>query len=159
MHLTSSLGAMYGNDGFRVPFDPETGRFDDAKPVREFIVGRGLMVRSSRANAPWLMNTRLAAVATLNNVSTFSCQVNEYLSVEDGRSKEERLADLIEGKVKFSEERSQFVTFYENAASDVKLPPDLFHGDMDAWWTAEEGFQHLSFVGETRKRLGIHIAQ
>ncbi len=41
------------------------------------------------------MNTRLAAIITLHNESTFSSEVNAYLDAKDGRSRTERLLELV----------------------------------------------------------------
>lgn len=146
------LGAMYGDLVFRVPFYPR-GEPDNPQPVTaEFQVGQGKMVRRSR-----LQNTRIAALITLHAFAFWHLSMQKYARTEDGRTKAERLADIMSGKVDLGPEDATHVgvTVWENGVSRKKIPRDLFRGPMDAWWEYGDTHQSLTFVGETRKDLGV----
>jgi hypothetical protein len=54
------LGAMYGNLGFTIPFNTETGVADSSQIESKFFAGAGKMVRPTR-----YQNTRIAALISL----------------------------------------------------------------------------------------------
>ncbi len=144
------LGAMYGNLGFTIPFDPVAGSADSSKIESKFLVGDGKMVQPSR-----FQNTRIAALISLVSYSTFAKEALLYLRTDDGRSREERWDDALSGRAGISQEPTLCVTVWENGTAKRRLPQDLFRGPMDAWWTCDEDQQGASFIGERRLALGI----
>lgn len=145
------LGAMYGDFGFRVPFNPERGNLDKAEVTSGFIPGRGKMVRKSENR-----NTRIAAVITVHEYHLWHLAMRRYLDTEDGRTRNERLSDIGNGTADLPPEDATElgVTVWENGTAAKRLPTDLFRGPMDAWWAANEnGQQKLAFIGEKRRSL------
>jgi len=144
------LGAMYGNLGFTIPVDTETGIGDASKIESKFLVGEGKMVRQTRNQ-----NTRIAALISLIRYHTFPKEAVAYIDTDDGRSREEREDDVFEGRAGISEEPTLCCTVWENGTAKRRLPQDLFRGPMDAWWACDEDRQGPSFIGERRLALGI----
>lgn len=144
------LGSMYGNLGFTLPVNTETGIADASKIESKFLLGEGLMVRSSEYR-----NTRLAALISLVRYNTFTKEAALYARTDDGRSEEERWDDVRSGRAGLKQEPTLCVTVWENGTGKRNLPQDLFRGSMDAWWTCNEDGQGPSFIGEKRLALGI----
>lgn len=144
------LGAMYGNFGFTIPFNTETGIGDASKIESKFLTGEGKMVRPSR-----FQNTRIAALISLVSYHTFTKEALLYWRTDDGRSPEERWDDAFSGRAGISQEPTLCCTVWENGTAKRRLPQDLFRGPMDAWWTRDEDHQGPSFIGERRLALGI----
>lgn len=144
------LGSMYGNLGFTMPVNTETGIADASQIESKFFVGEGMMVRSSEYR-----NTRLAALVSLVRYNTFPKEAVLYARTDDGRSEEERWEDALSGRAGIKQEPTLCVTVWENGTAKRRLPQDLFRGPMDAWWTCDEGGQGASFIGERRLALGI----
>jgi hypothetical protein len=150
MEPSTMLGAMYGDLGFIVPFDDEIVEHDARKIESGFFVGKGEMIRRSGNT-----NTRIAALISLVEYNTFPKEAVRYLAIDDGRSKDEKWADIEEGRAEISQEPTPCVTVWENATAKRRLPQDLFRGEMDAWWTSGQEGQSLSYVG--KKRLALKI--
>ncbi len=134
------LGAMYGDFGFKIPFDTEKGEANAEQISSEFLVGEGKMIRTTR-----LQNTRISALITLHNWQVWYFAMRKYLNSDDGRDRRERLADLYAGLVDLPEyDASQLgVTVWENAVATRRLPVDMFRGEMDAWWQCSDNGQSL----------------
>jgi hypothetical protein len=60
------LGAMYGNFGWTIPFNPELGKADASQIESKFFIGQGKMVRPNQFS-----NTRIAALISLVDYYTF----------------------------------------------------------------------------------------
>jgi hypothetical protein len=144
------LGAMYGNLGFTIPFDPASGTSDASRIESKFLVGEGKMIRRKR-----YQNTRIAALISLVSYNTFTKEALRYISTDDGRSPEARWEDAFSGEAGISQEPTLCCTVWENGAAKRRLPQDLFRGPMDAWWTCDDDQQGPSFIGERRFALGI----
>jgi hypothetical protein len=144
------MGAMYGNLGFTIPVDIETGVADASEIESKFLVGEGKMVRPSE-----YQNTRIAALISLVSYNTFPKEALKYIRSDDGRSPEERESDALSGRAGISQEPTLCCTVWENGTAKRRLPQDLFRGPMDAWWTCDEDQQGPSFIGERRLALGI----
>jgi len=147
------LGAMYGDFGFKIPFDPVRGKADADQIRSEFLVGNGKMVRTTR-----VQNTRIAALITIQPYAVWHLAMRKYLNTDDGRLRNERYAELLRGEIDLPDENEQAlgVTVWENAVATRKLPTDMFRGEMDAWWEADgRGEQSLNFIGERRRALGV----
>jgi hypothetical protein len=146
------LGAMYGDVGFRIPFDPTGKDLQDPELRAEFLVGNGKMVRASR-----LQNTRIAALISIQEFAVWHLAMRKYMNMDDGRTRAERLQDIYDGNAGLPEDteaKETGVTVWENAVATRKLPGDLFKGEMDAWYEVSEGHQTLTFTGERRRMLG-----
>jgi hypothetical protein len=150
MDSTTMLGAMYGDFGFAIPFNPNLGRHDADQIKSGFIPGRGKMVRKGA-----FLRTRIAALISLSNYSTYAKEALLYLRTDDGRSPEERWDDAMNGLAGINQDPTPCVTVWENGTAKRRLPQDLFRGPMDAWWTADNGFQELTFIGAKRQALKI----
>lgn len=137
------LGAMYGDFGWTIPFNPELGHHDASQMRTQFIPGRGRMVKKS--GEVW--NTRISALLTLHNYHVHSLALQRFIRTDDGRTRAERVRDAFDGTVPFPEEYRLGVTVCENAFASQTLPRDLFKGEMDDWWTIEGEFQTRSYVG------------
>lgn len=147
------LGAMYGDFGYRIPFDPVRGEADANQIRPEFLIGQGKMVRTTR-----VQNTRIAALITVQRYALWHLAMRKHANTDDGRTRGERLADIMRGDIEMPNENSIAlgVTVWENAVASRKLPSDLFRGDMDAWWEADDnGRQSLTFIGDRRRAFGI----
>jgi hypothetical protein len=147
------LGAMYGDLGFKIPFDPVRGQADADQIRAEFLVGKGKMVRTTR-----VQNTRIAALIAIQPYAIWHLAMKKYANTDDGRTRGERLADIMRGDIEMPEEDATAlgVTVWENAVASKRLPSDMFRGEMDAWWEADgEGDQSLTFIGERRRTLGV----
>jgi hypothetical protein len=144
------LGAMYGDLGFTVPFNPELGHHDASQIESKFFVGKGKMVRPNQ-----FLNTRIAALISLVDYNTFPKEAVQYLKTDDGRTEDERQADLWEGRTNITQDLTPCITVWENGTAKRRLPQDIFRGDMDAWWTCDEEGQSRSFVGQRRLALKI----
>lgn len=142
------LGAMYGDLGVTIPVNPDLGHLDASKIESKFLVGKGKMARPN-----CFQHTRIAALISLINYNTSSKEGLRYIMTDDGRTKEDRWADILNGTVKFNE--TPCVTVWENGTAKRRLPQDIFRGDMDAWWTCDNGVQTRSFVGQKRLTLKI----
>lgn len=147
------LGAMYGDFGFRIPFDPIKGEADADQIRADFIMGKGKMAHPSG-----VQNKRIAALITIQQFAVWNLAMKKYLNTDNGRSRDERYAELMRGEVDLPDEneRALGLTVWENALASRKLPDDMFRGEMDAWWEADgKGNQSLTFIGARRRELGI----
>jgi hypothetical protein len=147
------LGAMYGDLGFRVPFDPEGRGAIDQEVTTEFLVGNGKMVRSSR-----IQNTRIAALISIQEFSVWHLAMRKYIHTDNGRSKHERAQDIYDGTAGLPEDteaKGIGITVWENAVASKKLPGNLFKSAMDAWYEVSEDHQVLAFTGDRRRSLGV----
>lgn len=147
------LGAMYGDVGFRIPFDPSGKSDPDAEVRSEFLVGKGKMIRPSR-----LQNTRIASLISIQEFAVWHLAMRKYMNRDDGRTRAERAQDIREGNAGLPEDidsKETGVTVWENAVATRKLPGDLFKGEMDAWYEVSEGHQTLTYSGEQRRALGV----
>jgi hypothetical protein len=148
------MGAMYGDLGLQTSVNTETGVADKRAYRLVCIPGKGKMIRRSG-----IQNTRIAALITVTNHRLWPHAMSKYLDTEDGRSRQERAADVMNpeavGLPPFDAEMLG-VTVWENAVATRKLPKDLFRGDMDAWWeVTSEGRQLPTFIGSLRRKLGV----
>jgi hypothetical protein len=144
------LGAMYGDMGFTVPVSREVGGLDPSRIEPRFSFGRGEM-----KTVHGLRNTRIAAIISLHEFDTFPREANLYAERDDGRTKAERWSDVWGNRAGLRTEPTPCVTVWENGAAKRKLPRDIFRGEMDAWWTFENGSQQRSYIGQRRLALGI----
>ena len=139
---TSMLGAMYGDIGFSISFDPDLGHFDSSQITKEFMRGNGKMVRRSHNQ-----HTRISAILTLHRYDIQTMRYTRHAKTPEGRY------EILQESVSFPEEKGVGVTVWENAVSSKPLPRDLFRGSLDQWWSVEGDVQDLSFVGNRLREL------
>lgn len=144
------LGAMYGNLGFTIPVNTETGVADASRIETKSLVGEGMTVRPTQHR-----NTRIAALISLVWFNTFNIEAFRYINTDDGRSPGERWDDAFSGRAGISQEDTLCVSVWENGTAKHRLPQNLFGGPMDAWWTLDEGSQGSTFIGKRRVALDI----
>lgn len=146
------LGAMYGDLGFKIPFDPEGGEFDSNSVTSEFLIGNGEMIRNSRTRT-----TRIAALITVQEYRIRHFAYRKHVNADDGRAPEEREADICSGRLELPDRDATEigVTVWANATASQKLPKDLFQGEMDAWWEVTANGQTQTYVGHLRRSLGV----
>jgi hypothetical protein len=144
------LGSMYGRMGFTIPFNTKLGHFDGSQMKREFLIGSGKMVRRGGVR-----NSRIAALVSLHNYHTYAKEGCLYARTDDGRTEAERWEDVYQNRAGLNAEPTPCVTVWENGTARRRLPQDIFRGAMDAWWTAQDGLQQLSYIGQ--KRLALKI--
>jgi hypothetical protein len=116
------LGAMYGDFGWSIPFNPKLRHHDASQAEAQFISGRGRMFKKS--GEVW--NTRISALLTLPNYPVHSLARQRFIRTDDGRTRRERISDVFNEIVSFPEEYRLGVTVYENAFASNLLPRDLF---------------------------------
>jgi hypothetical protein len=147
------LGAMYGDLGFKIPFDPVRGQADADQIRSEFLIGKGKMVRATR-----FQNTRIAALITIQQYHLWNLAMRKHVNTEDGRTRADRRDDILRGDIEMpdGDAIALGVTVWENGVAAKKLPKDLFRGEMDAWWETDDmGGQGLTFIGDLRRALGV----
>jgi hypothetical protein len=150
---TILMGAMYGDYGFRIPVNTETGTADPSGLQPIYIPGKGKMIRRTQ-----VQNSRLAALITVIDQKLWHHAMRKYINTEDGRSRRERADDVMypeEIGLPAFEATAPSVTVWENAIATRKLPKDLFKGEMDAWWEVESGRQLPTFIGSQRRDLQV----
>ena len=142
------LGAMYGDAGFTLPVNVETGQTGPLEPA---FLGRGKMIRPGIGTP---QNTTINALITLRNYAVGMKRaakiVRKYrrLSIEDVVALAERQYpgfDLDETKV--------CVIVWESAVANKPLPRDLFNGPYDERWGVNGDSQGLTFRGEKMREL------
>ena len=127
------LGAMYGNVGVVVPFNPETGELT-GKEYQAFLDG-GKMIRPHWKNPA---NTRISALITLRHLEIGKARLNEYVSniKSNEVDRVKRAADMYEklANANLAFDRNEKwlgVIVWENVFAVTPFPRDLFSGEYD----------------------------
>jgi hypothetical protein len=134
------LGAMYGDAGFTLPFDPNLGRaVGDPQPA---FLGRGKMIRPHWKEAE---NKRISSILTLRHYPVGMRRYSHYLK--------EIRAGVIEPDSTLEQgfdisERGLGVIVWDNAYAEIPLPHDVFRGLYDERWSLVGDEQLLTFRGE-----------
>jgi hypothetical protein len=147
------LGAMYGDYGFRIPVNTETGTADPDRLEPIYITGKGKMIRKAE-----IQNTRIAAVISVIDHKIWHYAMRKYINTDDGRTRAERAYDVTNVDLGLPDYDAVVpgVTVWENGVASRELPKDLFRGEMDARWEAtEDGRQLLTFIGDLRRHLQV----
>jgi hypothetical protein len=92
------LGAMYGDFGFKIPFDPVRGQADADQIRSEFLIGNGKMVRTTR-----VQNTRIAALITIQPYAIWHLAMKKPARADYGRTRAESLAAIMRGDIEMPE--------------------------------------------------------
>jgi hypothetical protein len=133
------LGAMYGDHGFRMPFDPEKGI--GVGPLQPAFFGRGKMRRTEG-----VFNRRLSAIITLRyhpaGMRRFAHWWKQVkVDMEAGLITQEPEPDFDVN------EQHVGVIVWENVLADIPFPEDVFKGDFDERWGALDGDICCKFKG------------
>jgi hypothetical protein len=141
------LGAMYGDSGFRFPFDAETGTFDSREMEQAFL-GGGSMIDPTGLPE----NTTISALITLTMINPGYQKLvglirNEKMSLQECIAYAESDPDL---DTKMTVPR---VIVWHNAWARIPFPKTLFCGPYDAHFgivRLEDGSiaQTLTFRGD-----------
>ena len=125
-------GAMYGDDGFEMEFDPATGSAGDISPT--FL--RGGRLQKNR-------NTRVSAIAVLRTFNPTRVSVEQEVRrlKRASTSAEEcaRIAEQMFAKYDFHHTDVPRLDVFHNVyASEPRLPADAFSGPYDRHWDIDE---------------------
>ena len=137
------LGAMYGDAGFKLPFDPNLGRAV-GDPEGAFL-GRGKMIRPYWKEPE---NRRISAILTLRH---YPVGKRSYSRWWEGIRAEIRAGTIDRDSVPEPEfdfgELGLGVIVWDNAYADIPLPMDIFRGPYDERWSVVDNDQRLTFRG------------
>lgn len=143
------LGSMYGDAGFKLPFNPSTGTFGEPQPA---FLGRGKVLRPGLIGPE---NTTLSALITLTEF-----RPHYELLVEKIRNRVElpisQLEDLVRSEVDGYDPALAVprLTVWENAFARIRFPREFANGLYDVIWGAEADCQKQVYRGT---RLPSHI--
>ena len=137
------LGAMYGDAGFKIPFDANLGKAT-GEPETAFL-GRGKMVRPHWKEPE---NRRISAILTLRNypigrrryfrwLEEIRAQIKAHVIDPDAMPE----PDFDPGELGLG------VVVWDNAYADTPLPLDIFRGPYDERWSMVGSDQALTFRG------------
>ena len=139
------LGAMYGDYGISIPFDAERELFDSTQTESGFFKNGKMM--QPRFVKP--QNTTISALLTLRELPVGQARLAKYFDTAEPDVKFQFDLD-IQNKVDFDiSEKKLGVIVWENAYAAVRLRRDLFAGEWDEWWAAEEGAVTCTHKGES----------
>jgi excisionase family DNA binding protein len=157
------LGAMLGNVGFIVPFDPATGTWS-GPVVDNVFMGGGKMFH------PYIktpQNTTISAIIALERFNVGQHELR--IKVERKERAEQRNLPLeehltmLEANREAYERRVLRTIVYENPHAKKPLPRDIFVGPFDERWGQEGEVikqiftgQELQRLNETQQELGLH---
>jgi hypothetical protein len=137
------LGAMYGDMGFKIPFDPSLGGMVGNAEVA--FLGRGKMIRPHWKEPE---NRRISAILTLRHYPLGRRRLSRWW---EGIRAQIR-AGLIdrdavpEPNFDFTE-MGLGVIVWDNAYAEIPLPLDIFHGPYDERWSVVDNDQRMTFRG------------
>lgn len=146
VHLTAPhimFGAMLGNAGIVMPYNPDTGSANrDA--MRSSFLGGGKMIRPQTIEP---QNTTISALITLRYVGVGQARFQAHM-----HENEKRCRVLGEGwltlKVDFDRtERQLGVVVWENPFARIPLSRDIFRGAYDERYGAEGDYLTRVFAG------------
>jgi protein-tyrosine phosphatase len=151
IHLESPhimLGAMYGDWGVSIDFNPELGELDPATERTEFH-GRGKMIRPNWSEP---QNTTISAVITLREFEVGPRKLGVFLERVKRRNPNitpaEAFAECFSQNIDFDKhERQLGVIVWENGFARVPLPRNLFCGTFDERWGRKGEAIDRVFVG------------
>lgn len=122
------LGAMYGDSGFRVPVNTNTGVGDVGKMNHAFL-GRGKMIRPNWSQP---QNTTISAIITLTVIRPHFQLLLEMVRRERNRDIADCEAELERTTQDYDPNREvPRVIVWHNAVARISFPADLFSGLYD----------------------------
>jgi hypothetical protein len=124
-HSHSMLGSMYGDSGFRFPFNSETGAFDASKMDPVFL-GGGIMVGPDGKPC----NTTISALITLTKIKPDYQKLVGF--VRSRRMSVSECIDEAENNPSLNTDLTvPRVIVWHNAMARLPFPADLFCGPYD----------------------------
>jgi hypothetical protein len=137
------LGAMYGNYGITIPFDEARGEFDSTQTDYRFLKdGKMMQPRFAKPQ-----NTTISALITLRQLPVGQARLANYFKATEPDVKFHWDPD-IQTKVDFDiSEKKLGAIVWENGYAAVRLPRELFAGEWDEWWAADDGKMRCVHVG------------
>ena len=137
------LGAMYGDTGFKIPFDPNLGKAT-GEPETAFL-GRGKMVRPHWKEPE---NRRISAILTLRNYPIGRRKLSQWWKEIRAQVKAGEIErdNMPEPDFDFGE-LGLGVVVWDNAFAEIPLPLDIFRGPYDERWSIVANDQVLTFRG------------
>ncbi len=137
------LGAMYGDAGFKLPFDRKLGK-TAGDPEAAFL-GRGKMIRPHWKEPE---NRRISAILTLRH---YPVGKRRYSRWWEGIQAQIRAGTIDPDVVPEPDfdfgELGLGVVVWDNAYAESLLPLDVFRGPYDERWTVVDNDQRLTFRG------------
>lgn len=153
-------GAMLGNLGLRVPFDPSRGGFVMERAEHGFVGGGGRMLRYKNGEPVEPQNTTLSAILVLQRLDVgarrfrLSLRKKEYelgrkLDVEEFFQK---LREAEGTEEDYGLTRLRIAT-HENPYARIPLPRGIFCGPYDELYGEKEGRIQRLIAGEQIQRV------
>jgi len=137
------LGAMYGDAGIRIPFDPHRIKAT-AEPEAAFL-GGGKMIRPHWKEPE---NRRISALLTLRHYPSGKRRYSRWWVGIRAQIKAGAIdRDSVPGPPFDIEELGLGVVVWDNAYAEISLPLDIFRGPYDERWSVVDDNQWLSFRG------------
>jgi hypothetical protein len=133
------FGAMYGDHGFRMPFDPEKGI--GVGPLQPMFFERGKMRRKEG-----VFNTRLSAIITLRQHPVGMRRFVQWWKNVKANMKAGLITEEPEPDFDVGEERLGVIV-WENLLADIPFPENTFIGPYDERWGVLEGYLDRKFKG------------
>lgn len=145
------FGAMLGDIGVAMPYNPDTGSANRDAARSAFLRG-GKMIRP-RTTDP--QNTTISALITLRHVGVGQARLEAHM-----REMEKRRSvtgeDWLTLKLDFDQtERQLGVIIWENPFARIPLSRDIFCGSYDERYGAEGDYLTRVFVGQGISKLEI----
>lgn len=138
------FGAMEGDFGIVIPFDPETGRGDESGIHQAFLEG-GKMI-NPKTSRP--QNTTISALVTLRYVNIGFMRHRKFYRDGFNLPKEQR-DEYFSREINFDpEERYVGVMVWENRFARVPLTRHLFRGRYDERYVYDGEYMQRTFAGE-----------
>jgi hypothetical protein len=153
-------GAMLGNVGIQMPFDPQKGQLVAEEAKQEFYGGGGKMYRYVDQNPIGPQNRTISAIVVLDRL-----HLGQRRFLADVRRKEMRMGrtpSIEESSAMLEEARGterdwgllQLRTrVYENPYARIALTRELFNGAFDERYGEVDGSIKRVFCGEEIRKL------
>lgn len=124
------LGAMYGDAGFKLPFDPNLGRaVGDLEPA---FLGRGKMIRPHWKEPE---NRRISAILTLRHYPVGRRRYSRWWEGIEAQIRAGGIDREVVPEPDFDDgELGLGVIVWDNAYAEIPLPLDVFRGPYDGRW-------------------------
>jgi hypothetical protein len=141
------FGVMYGNYGISIPFNAERGDFVGTVPEYGFHSGGSVLHRKTPREKARIQNTTISALITLREVKIGAARLAEYVEARDEAAY--TFEPALHARLKVDEAHFGVIV-WENAFAATPLPPGLFRGPYDEYWSAkpEGGGNTRTHVGE-----------
>jgi hypothetical protein len=129
------LGAMYGNYGVSMEFNPELGTYDPTTKSFRFLKGGKMF----RPNSSEPQNTTISALITLRQVDVGPKKLKAFLGKQMKQKLDitpvEAFAETFSPDIDFDKhERQLGVIVWENMFARIPFPRHLFSGPYDERW-------------------------